>query len=128
MIILVIINICHLFQTPLLNIMIKTRLSIFLNYLVKNLNDRLYYSLSDLTTGLISLLLGFFISTGLSTIPGQTGDWGIVAASLIVAATELTSKLVYSRQKRLEIKIDLVNNFKIGITYGLFVDAFKLGS
>nr|YP_010925530.1 hypothetical protein RMC00_pgp184 [Neoporphyra dentata]WKD83762.1 hypothetical protein [Neoporphyra dentata]BCA87234.1 hypothetical protein Ycf20 [Neoporphyra dentata] len=108
--------------------MIKTRLSTFLSYLVKNLNDKLYYSLSELTTGLISLLLGFFISTGLSTIPGQTGDWGIIAASLIVATTELTSKIVYSNQRKLKIKINLINNFKIGITYGLFVDAFKLGS
>nr|YP_007947743.1 hypothetical chloroplast protein 20 [Neoporphyra haitanensis]AGG36992.1 hypothetical chloroplast protein 20 [Neoporphyra haitanensis] len=108
--------------------MIKTRLSTFFAYLVENLNDKLYYSLSELTTGLISLLLGFFISTGLSTIPGQTGDWGIIAASLIVAATELTSKIVYSNQKKLKIKINLINNFKIGITYGLFVDAFKLGS
>nr|ALL97350.1 ycf20 [Pyropia endiviifolia] len=115
--------------------MIKTRLSIFLAYSVKNLNDKLYYSLSDLTTGLISLLLGFFISTGLSTIPGQTGDWGIIAASLIVAATELISKIVYSRRRTLVMKINLINNFKIGITYGLFVDAyglfvdaFKLGS
>lgn len=108
--------------------MIKTRLSTFLAYSVKNLSDKLYYSLNELTTGLISLLLGFFISTGLSTIPGQTGDWGIIAASLIVAATELTSKIVYSNRKKLNIKINLINNFKIGITYGLFVDAFKLGS
>lgn len=108
--------------------MIKTRLSIFLNYLVQNFNNKLYYSLNELTTGLISLLLGFFISTGLSTIPGQTGDWGIIAASLIVAATELTSKIVYSNKKKLAIKINLINNFKIGIIYGLFVDAFKLGS
>nr|BED43077.1 Ycf20 protein [Pyropia sp. Myanmar_A]BED43274.1 Ycf20 protein [Pyropia sp. Myanmar_B]BED43471.1 Ycf20 protein [Pyropia sp. Myanmar_C] len=108
--------------------MMKTRLSIFLTCLVENLNNKLYYSLKELTTGLISLLLGFFISTGLSTIPGQTGDWGIIAASLIVAATELTSKIVYSNQKKVAIRINLINNFKIGITYGLFVDAFKLGS
>lgn len=122
------INNCHPFQTPFSNTMIKTRLSAFLRYLIQNLNNKLYYSLSELTTGLISLLLGFFISTGLSTIPGQTGDWGIIAASLIVAATELTSKIVYSNQKQVVIKINLINNLKIGITYGLFVDAFKLGS
>lgn len=122
------VNTCHPFKTPLLNTMIKTRLSTFFAYLIKNLNNKLYYSLSELTTGLISLLLGFFISTGLSTIPGQTGDWGIIAASLIVAATELTSKIVYSSHNQLNIKINLFNNFKIGITYGLFVDAFKLGS
>jgi len=108
--------------------MIRTKLSNFFSYFIKNLSSRLYYSLNELTSGLISLLLGFFISTGLSTIPGQTGDWGIIAASLIVAGTELVSKIVYSNKKKCTIKINLVNNFKIGITYGLFVDAFKLGS
>ncbi|ASN78688.1 Ycf20 (chloroplast) [Porphyra umbilicalis] len=108
--------------------MIQTKLSKFFSYFLNNISSRLYYSLSDLASGLISLLLGFFISTSLSTIPGQTGDWGIVAASLIVAGTELVSKIVYSNKEKCVIKINLVNNFKIGITYGLFVDAFKLGS
>lgn len=108
--------------------MIKTKLSTSLSYLLQHLSNKLYYSLSELTTGLISLLLGFFISTGLSTIPGQTGDWGIIAASLIVATTELASKIIYSNQNKLTTRINLINNFKIGIIYGLFVDAFKLGS
>nr|NP_053824.1 ORF20 [Porphyra purpurea]P51214.1 RecName: Full=Uncharacterized protein ycf20 [Porphyra purpurea]AAC08100.1 hypothetical chloroplast ORF 20 [Porphyra purpurea] len=108
--------------------MIRTKLSIFFSYFVQNLSSRLYYSLNELTAGLISLLLGFFISTGLSTIPGQTGDWGIIAASLIVAAIELVSKIVYSNKKKYGVRINLLNNLKIGITYGLFVDAFKLGS
>nr|YP_010338286.1 hypothetical protein MW410_pgp144 [Bangia atropurpurea]UNJ18236.1 hypothetical protein [Bangia atropurpurea] len=108
--------------------MTKTKLSKFLSYLLKNITSSLYYSLSELTTGLISLLLGFFISTSLSTIPGQTGDWGIIAASIIVAGTEIISKIVYSNKQKWVTRINLVNNFKIGITYGLFVDAFKLGS
>ena len=108
--------------------MVKTKLSKFLSYLINQLGNALYYSLSELTAGLISLLLGFFISTGLSTIPGQTGDWGIIAASLIVAATEFISKLVYSSKFQIAVRTNLINNFKVGIIYGLFVDAFKLGS
>lgn len=108
--------------------MIKTKLFTFFSYILKNFRNRIYYSLSELTAGLISLLMGFFISTGLSTIPGQTGDWGIIAASLIVALAEFTSKGVYSKRKQVTKEINLINNLKIGITYGLFVDAFKLGS
>nr|YP_009237310.1 hypothetical protein [Wildemania schizophylla]AKS28357.1 hypothetical protein [Wildemania schizophylla] len=108
--------------------MIKTKLFTFFSYILKNFSSKLYYSLTELTSGLIALLLGFFISTGLSTIPGQTGDWGIIAASFIIASTEVVSKIVYSNRIQVTNKINLINNLKIGITYGLFVDAFKLGS
>jgi len=63
----------------------------------------------------------------LSTIPAQTGDWNIISASIIVSINEILSKLIY-KKKRYNFIIKLVNNIKIGILYGLFVDAFKLGS
>lgn len=81
-------------------------------------------------------MIGFFIATALSTIPAQTGDWGIVAAAIIVTNQEIISKIIY-QYKNLTIlpKESIIteifkqcNNIKIGILYGLFVDAFKLGS
>lgn len=84
-----------------------------------------------LSLRLISLLLGFFLSTILSTIPAQTGDWGIIAGSIIVTLNEIISKWIYTQNKinynRLWI-IEIINSIKVGIIYGLFVDAFKLGS
>jgi len=65
----------------------------------------------------------------LSTIPAQTGDWGIMSAAIIVTINEILSKLIYNRKiYKNTIIINLINQIKIGIIYGLFVDAFKLGS
>nr|WDA99055.1 hypothetical protein GRSY_050 [Gronococcus sybilensis] len=84
----------------------------------------------------ISLLLGFFLATTLATILGQTGDWGILAGSILTACMETLSNIIYSPYNSsndvwiaTKIKLlNLLNSVKIGILYGLFVDAFKLGS
>lgn len=94
------------------------------------------YSLDSLSFQLLSILLGFFTSTALSTIPAQTGDWGIVAAAIIVTNQEIVSKITYQKNlskyygsnKLLALLFKYCNGVKIGILYGLFVDAFKLGS
>nr|YP_009392019.1 hypothetical protein [Periphykon beckeri]ARW60367.1 hypothetical protein [Periphykon beckeri] len=74
-------------------------------------------------------MLGFFFANILSTIPAQTGDWNIMSGSIIVSLNELINQLIY-KKKYIDncLFIKLVNNIKIGIIYGLFVDAFKLGS
>lgn len=65
----------------------------------------------------------------MSTIPAQTGDWNIISGSIIVTFNELGSKIVYKERKiNTIVTLQLLNNIKIGIIYGLFVDAFKLGS
>nr|YP_009243896.1 hypothetical protein Sdur_086 [Sporolithon durum]AMK96138.1 hypothetical protein Sdur_086 [Sporolithon durum] len=95
------------------------------------------YRVNRLSIQLLEIFLGFFISTILSTIPAQTGDWGIIAAAILVTIQEITSKIVYQSQSCSQNKnntslakqiIKCSNNIKIGILYGLFVDAFKLGS
>ena len=91
---------------------------------------RFYLKLNALSFRLISLFLGFFISSILSTIPAQTGDWGIIAGSIIVTINEIVSKFIYYRNSYSNKVwfIDIINSIKIGIIYGLFVDSFKLGS
>ncbi len=106
----------------------------------------------------ISLLFGTFLGTAISTIAGQSADWDIIAAGLLVLLTELVNRLVYgsprplalalakrSEGKRSEGKpaptgaaptkrsarslwVDMLNALKVGLTYNLFVEAFKLGS
>lgn len=94
------------------------------------------WKLKKLSFELLSILLGFFTSTALSTIPAQTGDWGIAAAAIIVCSQEVVSKINYRNYASISQKINIAlktflrycNSIKIGILYGLFVDAFKLGS
>nr|YP_009398013.1 hypothetical protein [Gredgaria maugeana]ARW67199.1 hypothetical protein [Gredgaria maugeana] len=78
---------------------------------------------------ILSLMLGFFFANILSTIPAQTGDWSVVSSSIIITLNELINKFIYTKKNINEFLIlKLINNIKIGIIYGLFVDAFKLGS
>ena len=78
---------------------------------------------------IVSFMFGFFIASILSTLPAQTEDWNIVSSATIVTLNEIVSLVVYrSRKSQTVTLVNLLNNTKIGIMYGLFVDAFKLGS
>ena len=97
------------------------------NYIVNSFKYTIKYRLKYSNIKLIGLLLGFFIATVLSTMPAQTGDSSIIAASFITTCNEILSRIVYSNKKRCIIS-PYINYIKIGVVYGLFVDAFKLGS
>jgi len=85
---------------------------------------------------LISFFGGFLSSSILDTSLGEFSEWAIVGTSLVVATIESFNAFYYSIKKRkgfflnsyIRILLDFLNNFKIGIVYGLIVDAFKLGS
>lgn len=77
------------------------------------------------------LLFGFYTANALATILGQTGDWDVLVAGVVVAAIEGIGALMYKRplsSGRLQTLIVMVNYWKAGVCLGLFVDAFKLGS
>jgi len=79
---------------------------------------------------LISLLLGNFFGTAVSTIAGQAAEWDIVVAAMLVVLTELVSRLTYRAPAKTgrSLLLQILNAFKIGLIYSLFVEAFKLGS
>lgn len=112
--------------------MSQTGLEKILTYTFSSVSYVLYRRLTNLSISILNMLLGFFISTALSTISGQTGDWGIIAAAIIVTFYEVISKMIYPINQIIHpnelIVKKQINNIKIGILYGLFVDAFKLGS
>lgn len=77
------------------------------------------------------VLLGFYMANALATILGQTGDWDVLVAGVVVAAIEGIGMLMYRRPMstgRLQNLVVMINYWKAGICLGLFVDAFKLGS
>ncbi|KAJ0080149.1 hypothetical protein Patl1_23966 [Pistacia atlantica] len=81
------------------------------------------------------LLLGFYTANALATILGQTGDWDVLVAGIVVAAIEGIGMLMYRKLPssststgRLKSFVILMNYWKAGVILGLFVDAFKLGS
>lgn len=79
------------------------------------------------------LLLGFYTANALATILGQTGDWDVLVAGVVVAAIEGIGMLMYRKPSspptgRQQSLIMMINYWKAGVCLGLFVDAFKLGS
>ena len=88
---------------------------------------------------LISFLSGFLTSSIIDTSLGEFSEWAIVGAALVVANIESFNNFYYSsvikkfrntivNKSYIFVLLDILNYFKIGIIYGLIVDAFKLGS
>ncbi|KAF9617229.1 hypothetical protein IFM89_035111 [Coptis chinensis] len=77
--------------------------------------------------GGISLLGGFYVAQTISLSFGALGVNDVIAAVLCVLLTEYATRFYYSRPK-VTFPLALLNNFKMGFTYGLFIDAFKLAS
>jgi hypothetical protein len=87
---------------------------------------------------LISFFSGFLTSSIVDTSLGEFSEWAIVGSSLVVANIESFNNFYYSllrknksniiSQSYIYLLLDILNFFKIGIIYGLIVDAFKLGS
>jgi hypothetical protein len=78
----------------------------------------------------ISLLLGNFIGTIISTTAGARADWDAVTAAILVIVTEALSRLAYGSKRDVgrSVLVEMTNALKIGLTFSLFVDAMKLGS
>lgn len=112
----------------------RTRLNTLLDLLGGRIEELFSNSWRNMALISISLLLGFFTGSAVSTTSGQTATWDIIAAGMLVLFTEIVSRLVYTRQRSLQpgIKLSLwfnvLNVFKFGLTYSLFLEAFKLGS
>jgi hypothetical protein len=87
---------------------------------------------------LISFFSGFLTANIIDTSLGEFSEWAIVGASLVVANIESFNKFYYAilntntnfiiKRSSMIRLLGLVNFYKIGIIYGLIVDAFKLGS
>lgn len=107
-----------------------------LNTLVDRLGDRwirwIFNPWRRLSLVIIALLFGNFFAIAIASVAGQTADIDIVVAAFLLGAVEVASWLVYRRApragERRSLPLEVLNSFKIGITYGLFVEAFKLGS
>lgn len=87
---------------------------------------------------LISFFSGFLVSSIIDTSLGEFSEWAIVGSALVVANIESFNNFYYHainrnkntlmRKSYIFILLNILNYFKIGVIYGLIVDAFKLGS
>lgn len=99
----------------------------------KQLLEKLNMARKNLPMKIFLVLLGFYTANALATILGQTGDWDVLVAGIVVAAIEGIGMLMYRKRPspstgKLQSFLTMVNYWKAGVCLGLFVDAFKLGS
>ena len=108
----------------------NTRLSTLFDTIADSLGGWLRNPWRRLSVLIISLLFVNFLGTAVSTISGQRADLDILVAAILVAMTELVSRFAHGGrpETRRSLPIQLLNGLKLGLTYSLFVEAFKLGS
>lgn len=133
----------------------KTRLTILSDIIVQQISLALRNPWRRISLILVSLLFGNFAATVVATVTGQAASWDVIVAIILTFSCELISWLVYRRREQLlekswtsrlsksaspEMSSTLstqsrfsaiqyvANAIKIGLIYGLFVEALKLGS
>uniref|UniRef100_A0A453KKJ8 Ycf20-like protein n=1 Tax=Aegilops tauschii subsp. strangulata TaxID=200361 RepID=A0A453KKJ8_AEGTS len=111
----------------------RTRLGRLAQAAGRQLLEKLNSARSKSPTKIFLVLFGFYTANALATILGQTGDWDVLVAGVVVAAIEGIGMLMYRKPVtrppgRFQSFISMVNFWKAGVCLGLFVDAFKLGS
>ena len=92
-------------------------------------NPLIHYSWSKRSILILSLLFGFYFTNSLLSFLLDKSVNTIFLAILILLLSELTiqSKNIF-RFSKISIFIHSINNFRIGSTYALILEAFKLGS
>lgn len=116
----------------------NTRLSTVVDNALGRFSRSLQNPWRRLSLLLITVLTGNFLASTISTVAGQKAELDVLAAFLLVLFSELISWLVYrgdrsrslgqARPAARSLLLDVLNGLKLGLAYGLFLEAFKLGS
>jgi hypothetical protein len=108
----------------------QTRLNLLLTLGIRQITDFFANPWRKLSLIFVSLLLGFFVASAVSATTGQEADWDISIAAGFLIFTEITNMIVYrhrTNQGR-SLWLEILNAFKIGFAYCLYLEALKLGS
>lgn len=130
----------------------NTRLNQLIDRLINQLNNWLSNPWRRWSLLLMSLLFGFFFGEVVASSAGQAARWDVTGAAVLVVVVEVVSWVAYTGRVPREIPppnnfptafgspippndraprfllLEMANNFKVGLTYSLFLEAFKLGS
>ena len=113
----------------------KTRLNLLVEQTVTRIDIFFVNPWRRISLILISLLFGMFMGTAIPTTAGQTASWDLVVAALLLIFTETISMFVYSYQKKIKLEaiknspfIFVLNAFKIGLCFSLYLEALKLAT
>ena len=111
------------------NNMQKTRFKVFLDSISTLLTPIISDSWSKRSIFLLSLLFGFYFTNSLISFLLDKAINTIILAIIILLLMELTIRsLLFSNLSKFSHYILAINNLRIGSTYALILEAFKLGS
>ena len=106
----------------------KTRLNKYTDSIFSSLSLLLNNTWRKRSILLISLLAGFYLTNSFISffldIPINT----IFLSVVIVVVMELAIRVMFISNNKLKNFKLIINNFRIGSTYALILEAFKLGS
>ena len=111
----------------------RTRLSTLVSSASNQFGRWVFNPWRRLSLIIIGLLFGNFFGIAISSIAGQAAELDVVVSAVLLGIVEFVSWLVYRRPpqkpaQRISLPLEVMNALKIGLTYSLFVEAFKLGS
>ena len=107
----------------------KTKFSKFIDSIFLVLNPIISDSWSKRSILLLSLLSGFYFTNSLISFLLDKSVNTIFLAIIILLLMELSIRsLLFSRFSKISLILQAINNFRIGSTYTLILEAFKLGS
>ena len=107
----------------------KTRFREFLKSTLLIINPLLSDSWSKRSILLLSLLSGFYLTNSLISFLLDKSINTIYLAIVILLIMEISTRfLLFSRFSKLSLLILAINNLRIGSTYAIILEAFKLGS
>ena len=107
----------------------KTNFRRFLVSLASIFNTIIVDSWAKRSILLLSLLLGFYFTNSLLSFLLDKSINTIFLAIIIILIMELSIRSsLMSNISKLSVIIMSINNFRIGATYALILEAFKLGS
>ena len=107
----------------------KTKFRKFVDKLIGAINPFIADSWSKRSILLLSLLLGFYFTNSILSFLLDKSINTILLAILILVIMEISLRsTLLSKFTKLSIIIISINNFRIGSTYALILEAFKLGS
>ena len=104
----------------------KTKFRKFIEMLVNTLNPIIADSWSKRSVLILSLLFGFYFTNSLLSFLLDKSVNTIFLAILILFIMELSIRT--SLISKFSTIVLSINNFRIGSTYALILEAFKLGS
>ena len=107
----------------------KTRFRKLIDSLTFILTGLLSDSWSKRSIMLLSLLLGFYITNSfISFLLDKSVNTIFLAITILVLMEISIRSLLFSKSPKISMIILAFNNFRIGSTYALILEAFKLGS